>query len=139
MSEPKTKPKGQAKLPVPGQKSPVVLLKVAPYPIEVSILRDGNPAPVKGSIVKLAEFGFLMRVGAELFYSVGETLTVDFVIPGSQHRLSSNTLVMKTYDAMAFSVAEKLKMVELHFVNLSLEHTKAIRKYLVNSGQAKPE
>jgi len=30
-------------------------------------------------------------------------------------------------------------MVELHFVSLPLAHTEAIRKYLVNSGQAKLE
>jgi hypothetical protein len=141
MSEPKTKPKGPGKLPETetGKAGPAVLLKVAPYPIEVSILRPGNPAPFKGSIVKLTEFGFLMRVGSELFFSVGETQTVEFVIPVLNHRLSCNTRVIKTYDSMAFSATEKLKMVELHFVSLPLAHTEAIRKYLVNSGQAKPE
>ena len=142
MSDTKPKSTPAASAPAAGSNTtdqPAIQQKIAPYPIDASILRASNPAPVKGSIVKLTEFGFLMRVAADHFYSVGETQQVELTLPATTHKIQNNTLVMKTYDAMAYSVTDKLKMVELHFVNLPLEHVKAIRKYLVASGQAKTE
>jgi hypothetical protein len=122
-----------------GSPKTTVVQKVNSYPIEILITRHNNPAPVKGSIVKLTEIGFLLRVAADHFYSVGENQSVDFQIPVYHYKIQCPTLVMKTYDSMAYSASEKLKIVEMHFVNLPQEHSKAIRKFLVNIGQVKPE
>ena len=116
-------------------------VKVAPYPIAISILRSEGMPLLAGAILKLTDVGFLMRVDETQFYKVAETLQqVSFELPVLGTRVRSAGKVVKTYDgleSMTKAGLKKMKTIEVHFLNLSDENKRNIHSFLVKSGQSK--
>jgi hypothetical protein len=114
--------------------------KIAPYPIEVNLWKvDGTP-PWKGSIVKMTEVGFLMRVTTLKFYKVSEDLQLEFTLPVVGSHIRCHGKVVKTYDAVEAAGPKDLSKfytVEVHFKAMIEKEKQAIIKYLVKSGQKK--
>ena len=135
--------------------APLAVSKIPPYPIAVEIFmlesepsEKGNPPkkekPMKGSIVKMTDIGFLMKVETIRFYKVGETFIVQFRLPVVNADVRCQGKVVKTYDAVESIVAqgtsqkvEKLYTVEIHFKNIIAKEKTAIHSYLIKSGQKK--
>jgi hypothetical protein len=113
--------------------------KVAPYPIDVSVMKTEGEPLVLGQIVKLTEIGFLMKVDASQFYRVGESRVVQFSLPVIGTLVSASVVVVKTYGDLAGPGASKVtsRTIEMHFRNLSAAHKAQIETYLVKSGQKK--
>lgn len=113
--------------------------KIAPYPILVELTKVEGQPPLKGSIVKMTEVGFLMKVDTIHFYKVGENLHLQFKLPVVNATVRCDGKVIKTYDAME-AVGElkgKLYTVEIHFKNIIEKEKAAVVSYLVKSGQKK--
>ncbi len=113
--------------------------KVAPYPIAVSITKVEGQPPMKGSIVKMTEIGFLMKVDTINFYKVGENFHISFQLPVNHANVRCDGKVIKTYDSMEIvkETKEKLYTVEIDFKNMIEKEKNAIISYLVKSGQKK--
>ncbi|PIS11692.1 MAG: hypothetical protein COT73_02645 [Bdellovibrio sp. CG10_big_fil_rev_8_21_14_0_10_47_8] len=112
--------------------------KVAPYPFSVVITDKNGGAPLRGQVVKLTDFGFLMKVEALHFYQVGQNYHVEFSIPVMHMDVLADVKVMKTYDAFeAVSKVEKAKLytVEMHFLNLPTDKKQGILQFLQKIGQ----
>jgi hypothetical protein len=112
---------------------------VAPYPISIRIVKAEGQPPLIGSIVKLTEFGFLMKVDGSQLYTVGAEYKVSFELPAIHQVVTTDTKVMKTYDGYEVSVKAKVKIntIEMHFKSLSAEQRTHLENYLVQSGQKK--
>ncbi len=133
----------------------VVVKKVKPYPIPVSIFKSENldpqstpttpPAntnnqsqagqPILGRIVKLTTIGFQVEVSSSSFY-VGQNHQVEFSLPLSNVSIKSNVKVIKTMDRFKDEKATiKEYLVEMHFSNLSKPQIQAIKKFEMDINQ----
>ena len=116
-------------------------VKVAPYPIAVSIVRVEGAPHLTGQILKLTEVGFLMKVDESQFYKVAENIQqLSFELPVLGFRIRAPGKVVKTYDAVESMTKEgikKMKTIEVHFMNLSDENRRNIHSFLVKIGQTK--
>jgi hypothetical protein len=113
---------------------------VAPYPIAIRIMKAEGQPPLLGNIVKITEFGFLMKVDGSQLYKVGDECKVSFELPAIHQVITTDTKVMKTYDGYEISGTKskvKINTIEMHFKTLSGEHRKHLENYLVQSGQKK--
>lgn len=121
-----------------GKTSPLVH-KVAPYPIAIELTKVEGQPPMKGSIVKMTEVGFLMKVDTIHFYKVGENIHLTFKLPVVNSTVRCDGKVIKTYDAMEAvgESKEKLYTVEIHFKNMIEKEKASVISYLVKSGQKK--
>lgn len=139
MSAPKVKPSQPVAAPTdatdPGAEPKI--RRATPYPIDVLITKADNPAPFKGQILKLTEFGFLMRVEFSNLYLVGENCQIQFVIPDDGWTIVSPAKVIKTYDAMTVIGKNSIKTrtVEMHFKDLPPAERSKIKSYLVKTDQ----
>lgn len=115
----------------------VQVKKVAPYPIGVRVFKAEGQAPLRGTILKLTDFGFLMKVDESQFYKVGENYTVSFDLPGVDVEIKASVKVIKTYDAMEASLkgSVKVRTIEMHFRELTPTDRSNLHSYLVKSGQ----
>lgn len=117
-----------------------IKVQVAPYPISID-LSEKEGAPVfKAQIVKLTDFGFLMKSDATYFYLVGRNYFCRFKLPVIDTVVSSEIKAIKTYDAIEHIIdGEKVKVytTEMHFKSLDPKYVAAINSFLVQSGQKK--
>lgn len=124
----------------PSQKSaPAKVKKISPYPFDGEILRaDGTP-PVKGSIVKIVEIGFLIRVTQPIFL-VGENCTARFELPAVRVFFNELMKCVKTYDAHETyegpnKNSVKSYLVEFQFLQIGPEKKAAISQFCRTIGQ----
>ena len=113
---------------------------VAPYPISIRVTKTEGQPPWLGSIVKMTEFGFLMKVDGSQFYMVGDTCHLDFERPVIHAIIHTDGKVIKTYDAYETKIGQgqvKVRTIEIHFKSLNLDQRTHIENYLVQSGQKK--
>lgn len=103
--------------------------KVAPYPIPLDVVKVEGQPPLKESIVKLTDIGFLMRVEANHFYKVGEDYSFRFQLPVLGTEIRAGGKVIKTY------ANPREHLVEIHFVALGDRERSAIHNFLVKIGQ----
>ncbi len=112
---------------------------IAPYPIALRIMKAEGQPPLNGAIVKMTEFGFLMRVDGSQLYTVGDICKVSFELPAIHQVVTTDVKVIKTYDGFEVLTQTKVKVntIEMHFVQMSADHRTHIENYLVQSGQKK--
>lgn len=112
--------------------------KIPPYPILAQLVRLDLPgASYMAHIVKLTEHGFLMKVESSVF-KVGDSYQVSFSLPLLGNTITSQSKVIKTYDAIESVVGKELKKlytVEIHFKDLPAKDKPIIKSYLIRSGQ----
>ncbi len=114
--------------------------KVSPYPIAVELWKVEGQPKWAGSIVKMTEIGFLMKVETLKFYKVGEDFHLEFKLPVVSAVIRCLGKVIKTYDALEAVSAKqttKLYTVEIHFKNMIEQEKHSVMQYLVRSGQKK--
>lgn len=114
--------------------------KVSPYPFEVQLTKAEGVPPSKGMIVKMTDFGFLMRVES-IHCKVGENYQLSFMLPVLDTSVRAQGKVVKTYDGIEQmnkkDASKKHYIVELHFIELPSTAKTSINNYLVKSGQKK--
>lgn len=103
--------------------------KIAPYPIPADVMKAEGQPPLKESIVKLTEIGFIMRVDAHHFYKIGEDYTILFQLPVLSTSIQAHGKVIKTYSN------PREHLVEIHFRSLGDRERGAIHNFLVKIGQ----
>lgn len=113
----------------------VNVIKIKPYPITASLFTSETQPPLSMSILRLTDVGFQAEV-ANTFFKVGVIYKVDFTIPYSNHRITEQVKVVKTMDRYLDDKATiKGYLVEMHFIKLNLQNTKAIKKFTVDINQ----
>lgn len=103
--------------------------KIAPYPIALDVLKAEGQPPLKESIVKLTEIGFIMRVDAQHFYKVGEDYIFHFQLPVLNVAVQAHGKVIKTYSN------PRDHLVEVHFRSLGDRERNGIHNFLIRIGQ----
>jgi|GEM_PF-2641883 len=103
--------------------------KVAPFPIAIDVAKAEGQTPLKESIVKLTEIGFIMRVDAHHFYKIGDDHVVRFQLPVVNTSIQTHGKVIKIYS----NTREHL--VEVHFRSLGDREHSAIHNFLQKISQ----
>lgn len=100
------------------------VVKVHAYPIEMSLTQSEGGAPLKGYIVKLTNFGFMMQATGH-FYRIGENYMANFILPVYRQTFNEPVKVIKTYETIEAYIPggtkEKVMTVEMHFRDLKKE------------------
>lgn len=116
------------------------IIKVAPYPFLIELFAKEGVPPFKAQVVKMTDFGLLMKADSSHFYKVSESYSAVLHLPGLQNPTKVTAQVIKTYDAMTTTGGPQVNkhyVVELHFKHLTDTERSAINTYLVRSGQKK--
>jgi hypothetical protein len=138
MNAPKLKP------PLPNSAHPdatgsdLDIKKVKPYPIACSVARKEGEPPFPAHILKMTEIGFLMKVGGDHFFKVGEKAIVEFELPVFHQKMKHDVKVIKTYHAferISEHKTEKVFTVEMHFVSLKHLQKVTIKEFIQKIGQ----
>lgn len=111
-----------------------VIKKVTPYPIPAELESGGVKKPVE--IIKMTPEAMFVRLNNVLI-NVGAHYQIYFAIPVSKHVVTSQILVMKTFDR-SLNPKEHLveRMAELRFEKLADNHRAAIVNFLTAIGQS---
>jgi hypothetical protein len=112
---------------------------VAPYPISIQVVKVAGQPAVTGSIVRLTEIGFLMKVDGSQFFKVGETCQFNFELPVIHATIQAEGKIIKTYDGIdrVGGASVKVRTVEVHFKALPGDQRNHLDNYLVQSAQKK--
>ncbi len=114
---------------------PVTVKKVKPYPIPTKIIKSDTAPAMDGLILRVTKLGFQMEV-AQMLFSVNEHLIAEFALPLSNQTLRENVKVVRTMDHYKDDKAKiKSYLVEMHFLNLSAQHAKAIGEFMAAINQ----
>ena len=116
----------------------VRVVKKQPYPFSALIVKTPGAPPLRGQILKVTDIGFLIEVGSEHFFKVGDNHSVEFDVPSTHVTVEAPIKVIKTYDMMTVQEAGaigKVYTVEMHFRSLEDDEKNAIHHFLKKIGQ----
>lgn len=96
------------------------LPELFPFPAEIEV--EGKP-PLKVSVLKLNDIGFMADVGAQILQT-GGVLKVKLFLVGRLDPLVCAARIVKTYDRI-----QKKRIVEFHFLKSTLALRNEARSY----------
>jgi hypothetical protein len=103
--------------------------KITSMSISVDVMKAEGQPPLKESIVKLTEIGFLMKVEAQHFYKVGEDYLLRFQLPVANILIQTHGKVIKVYSNL------REHLVEVHFRTLGDRERAALSGFLKKLSQ----
>lgn len=111
--------------------------KVRAFPFAVEFRGESAPtpaAPFKGQVVKMTPIGFLAET-TQTQINAGDKLHFAFELPALHHLIEGEGVVVKLYNHFTLTAPGQpagptLRLLEVHFRLLSLDHQQHVTEFL---------